>query len=86
MGHLKLVAVDVVDPAEFAIVGADEPTAQLLADLERGWGLDRDLAVRAAHCIRELVHQREQAAALMLDSSALLKAALGRLHALKALI
>jgi aminoglycoside phosphotransferase len=86
--HLKLVAaVDVVDPADFAIEGTQETTAQLLAALERGRGsIDRDLALRAAQCIRELIDQKEQATELMLESSALLKTALTRLHALRALI
>jgi hypothetical protein len=54
----------------------------LLADLDRG--VDPDLARRAAICISELIQQRDQAKALMLDCSLLLKTALTNLSALKA--
>jgi hypothetical protein len=86
--HLKLVAASgFVDPADFAILGAGETTAQLLSELERSRrGVDPDLGARAAKCIRELMEQKEQATALMLESSALLKTALNRLHALRAMI
>lgn len=89
MGQLKLVpALEAPLAADNDLsIGANDRTVQLIADLERAWGgADRDLGVRAAKCIRELIQQKEQATVLMLESSALLKNALGRLHALRALI
>lgn len=89
MGQLKLVAP--LDAAPFAEPDAasapNERAMQLLAELERAWGgADRDLGMRAAACIRELLQQKEQATALILESSALLKTALARLHALRSQI
>jgi hypothetical protein len=86
MRQLKLVAAPHAAPVA-EISGADDRMAQLLGELEQAWdGADRELGVRAARCIRELIQQKEQATALMLESSALLKTALQRLHALRALI
>jgi hypothetical protein len=89
MGQLKLVeAADAELLAETgAFSGPNERTVQLLADLESAWdSADRDLGKRAAECIRELIQQKEQATALMLESTALLKTALARINALRSLI
>ncbi|BCJ91534.1 hypothetical protein IZ6_22690 [Terrihabitans soli] len=86
--QLKLIkTIDILPDANGVPPGSNERMAALLADLERAWGgADRDLGVRAATCIRELIQQKEQAMSLMLESSSLLKDALTRLHALRALI
>lgn len=87
MAQLTLVPALETAPATGNALDPGERTAQLLADLERAWGgADRELGARAAKCIRELIQQKEQATALMLESSALLRTALTRLHALRALI
>jgi hypothetical protein len=88
VAQLKLVAAPAAAPSTEtqAALGPNE-MARLLAELDRAWGgADRELGARAAKCIRELIQQKEQATALMLESSALLRTALTRLHALRALI
>lgn len=87
--QLKLVGAPEAAPvAETRTVsGASPRTAQLLAELENSWGgANRELGARAAQCIRELVQQKELATTLMLESSALLKNALERLQAVRAMI
>jgi hypothetical protein len=89
MAQLKLVrALDAVPANDTGIAsGADGRTAQLLAELDRaGSGADRELRARAAGCIRELIQPKDQATALMLESSALLRTALVRLQRLRILL
>lgn len=89
MRHIKLVVPLDADPAADVRHGQseNERTARLLADLDRAWGgVDQELGTRAAKCIRELIQQKEQVTEMMLESTALLKTALARLHALRARI
>jgi hypothetical protein len=89
MRHMKLVVPSGADPVADVLheQSANERTARLLADLDRTWdGVDQELGMRAAKCIRELIQQKEQVTVMMLESTALLKTALARLHGLRARI